>query len=325
MKPIVWEAAPGALDALLATRQFVFADLYTISLANGVAGVTQPLRFTTADIDIACNGHVWTHRGPLIGHDKNGQNATGHWKMGLDVDTWDFVVTPRTFDPITNTAFPDNIGGISWQAAARAGVFENAAIDVDQVFLPVWPKYGDVAQPTGVLNLFSGIVGPVDFSRTQVSFSLNSWLVLLGTAMPRNLYGASCKHSLFDVGCKLNRADFAVTGTVLAVDAPTTIETDVEPPAGSSGTFRLGYVGMTSGRNAGFSRPIAYWLPPNFSTGTNGGISLFQPFPFDIAVGDPLTVWPGCDKSHDTCGAFGNQLNFGGERFIPAPPVAYGV
>ena len=326
MKPILWEASAGALDALLATRQFVFADLYTITLPDGLSTVTQPLRYTTADIDVGYGGNTWLHGGPLVGSGgATGSRPTGHWKLGLDVDTWDVVIVPRAYDPVSDTAFPDNIGGIPWQAAVRAGLLDNAVITVDRAFAPVWPAWPVNAPftPAGVLNIFTGITGGVDFSRTQVALSIDSYLVLLSIAMPRNLYGAACKRNLFDIGCTLNRASFAVTGTVAALPERNIIQTYVTPPGGSSGTFTLGRVGMTSGRNAGFSRPIARWTPP--ADGAPGQMALYSPFPFSIAAGDPLVAWPGCDKSVGSCDAFGNGLNFGGERFIPAPSVAVGL
>jgi hypothetical protein len=38
-----------------------------------------------------------------------------------------------------------------------------------------------------------------------------------------------------------------------------------------------------------------------------------------VAPGDTFTIYPGCNKLRTTCQAFGNDINFGGQPFIPPP------
>jgi hypothetical protein len=70
---------------------------------------------------------------------------------------------------------------------------------------------------------------------------------------------------------------------------------------------------MTSGLNNGFSQTIKDWNAPN--------LDLLGSLPFDVAVGDTFTAYPGCDWSTGAqgCGGFNNLPNFGGEPYIPPP------
>ncbi len=75
--------------------------------------------------------------------------------------------------------------------------------------------------------------------------------------------------------------------------------------------FAGGVATFTSGANVGISRDVLEWD----STGRN--MRVFLPFPFDIEVGDTLTIQPGCDKRLATCKTFNNVLNFRGEPHVP--------
>lgn len=317
MKTPVWEATAGATIALLATKTFVFADLYTFTLVIGGS----VLRYTTADVDMGYGGTTWTHGGPLFEQAGGSNRPTAHWKVGLDVDTWQIGIVPRPVEPTTGAAYPDCIGTVQWLAAAVAGYLDGAVVTVDRAYLPAWPAYPFTppVTPTGVVRLFAGRVAEVDIGRTAVAVSINSHLELLNQQMPRRLYQAGCINTLFDAGCSLSAAAFAVSGTIAAATAAGagTIASAASPPGGSSGSFAFGYLTVTSGRNAGFSRGIRAW-----TAGSPGSFALMSPFPFAFAGGETATFYPGCDKQLSTCGLYGNSLNFGGCPYIPAPETA---
>ncbi len=315
MKTVKYETSAGALVALLDTRSFAFADLYTITLAGGGTS----LRFTTADTDIGYGGDVWTHAGPLI--DQKSSRATAHWKIGLDTDTWQFTVAPRAVDPISGAAYPDKIGSVPWLAALQGGALDGAVVLVDRAFVAAWPDFprSPVVAPTGVVNIFTGRVATVDLGRTTAVISVNSHLELLDQQMPINVYQAGCRHTLFDAGCQLAASSFAVSGTAAAGSMPRVIVSNIGAPSGS-GTFTLGSLVMTSGLNAGFARSIRSWSPS--TGGASGSIILLSAFPYAVAAGDTFTAYPGCDKQLATCGLFGNTANFGGQPYIPPPETA---
>ena len=314
MKTVKYETSAGALLALLDTRSFVFAHLYTFTLASGPV-----LRYSTADVDIGYSGHTWVHGAPPF--DTQGQRSTGHWKVGLDTDTWSCVISPRAVDPITGAAFPDKIGGVPWLSAVRGGALDGAVVQVDRAHFPTWPSFplAGPAAPTGVVNIFTGRVATVDCGRTAAIISLNSHLELLDVQSPINLYQAGCRHTLFDSGCALSASAFGVTGTAAAGSTAAAVISTASAPGGSA-TFALGRIVFTSGQNAGFSRSVRVWTPP--SSGAGGNFTLLSPFPFPVAAGDTLVAYPGCDKQQATCTAFGNISNFGGEPYIPPPETS---
>jgi uncharacterized phage protein (TIGR02218 family) len=69
--------------------------------------------------------------------------------------------------------------------------------------------------------------------------------------------------------------------------------------------FAYGNLTMTSGDNDGISREVR-----SFSTGE---FILFQPFPYDVEVGETYSVYAGCNKQLATCrDKFSNVINFQG-------------
>jgi Uncharacterized conserved protein (DUF2163)/Phage conserved hypothetical protein BR0599 len=317
MKTPIWEATTGALMALLFpevktldSRRFAYFDLYTISCASGPV-----LRYTTCDRDVGYGGTVWSGRTVRI--EPAGQRtALFHAKVGLDVDTWQASIYPRPVDDITGAAYPDKIGSTPWLAAAAAGALDGATATIDRAYfsMPLPAPQVAALTPVGVLRLFAGLVGNVDLGRSGVSLSINSHLELLNVQMPRNLYQAPCPHTLFDAGCGLSAASFAVSTACATGSTRYVLVSSATPPGGSSGTFTLGRVTFSSGLNSGFSRSIRLW--------DGATMSLTTPLPFDVAVADTFTVYPGCDKQLGTCVLFSNRLNFGGQPFIPAPETA---
>lgn len=328
MKAPIWESSPGALmnNLLFPTtvgtpRQFAYFDLYTFSTIGGPV-----LRYTTADMDISYTDslgvlNVWTSKQVRIGSTQN--RALAHWKVGLDVDSWQIEIFPRSVDDLTGATYPDLIGSVPWLAALRAGALDAARVTVDRAFfpLPLVPLFGGtVIQPLGVLRLFAGRVAEADCSRSGAVLTFNSHLDLLNTLMPHNLYQSSCSHVLFDSGCQLDKNAFATSHTILVnFDSNKMFRIAFFTVPGNTLTF--GRAVFTSGQNNGFSRGIRGENAnpaPGFMD-----ILLNAPAPFTMQPGDTVTLYPGCDKSTAACSVdFNNLINFGGEPFIPAPEVA---
>jgi hypothetical protein len=332
MKPPKWEATVGALATFLGSRPqgALICDLYTFAFAGNVNGGA-PLLYTTADVDIAVPypGGAWlvetgaplaappvatgttTWSSSLVYFDQLMNKAYGHWKIGLDVDTWQVICTPTPQATIGNQGF---------LAALRAGALDGAVVAVDRAFIDnrAGLRYAPSLTPLGVVNIFTGRVAEVDLGRSNAVISINSHLELLNQNMPRNLYQAACRWTLFDSACGLAAATFRTSGTVAAVPAPNSnqLQATLAAPNGS-GTYALGRIAMTSGANEGFSRGVRAW-----SAGSPATLTLMTPFPFPVAVGDAFDAYPGCDKLLTTCEAFTNQVNFGGMPFVPAPEAA---
>jgi len=306
------------------TSQLFVWRIYTITLSGG--GI---LRFADSDFDIkaaASTGPLniagQTYPSSSVRIDAKQSKTQAHWKIGLDTDQYVLALMPRPFDPVTGAQFPDKIGGVAWLQAAQAGALDAADFQVDEAYfdaLPTWPMPAGGASPVGCRTIFAGVIAEVDTTNALAVLTVNDYRSLLSYSMPRHFYQAQCRHTLFDVGCQLDAANFAVPGSVAAGSTASTIigagpGAGLARPAGS-GTYTLGRIVFTSGSNNTFQRTIRNW---------DGGntLSLLNPLPFTPQVGDTFTVYPGCDKTLTACQAFNNSINYGGQPFVPPPEVA---
>lgn len=315
MKSPLWETSPGALVALLNAMRdeagsFTKAHLYTLDLADGGT-----LSFTDADLDVYVPGlgvELWSSTGVRV--DGAASRSTGHWKRGLDVDSWLVTVSPRAVDAVTGAAYPDKIGTVPWLQAAAEGALDGAQVFVDRAYFAAWPQpWTPRATPVGVIRMFAGEPAEVDVADITVSITLRDFRERLSTQTPTGVFQAGCRHTLFDPGCTLDAADFAVAATCIGGTTQAVLKSMVAAPAGSA-TYTLGRIVMTSGRNDGFQRTVRHWEA--------GSFSLLNPLPFEVAAGDTFDAYPGCDKRQATCTAFANLSNYGGESFIPAVETA---
>lgn len=81
-------------------------------------------------------------------------------------------------------------------------------------------------------------------------------------------------------------------------------------PAEDTNLYIIGELEMTGGNNSGQRRPI-------LSDGSNT-ITVLWPFPNVVANGDTYNLFPGCDKTAETCDlTFDNDENFRGFLYIP--------
>ena len=319
MKVAKYETSAGALATYLASRPQTTAmfDLYTIQFAGDINGGA-PLTFTTADVDILVpySPTPVTYSSQLIYFDQLNNKAVGHWKVGLDVDTWQVLVTPTAQAKIGNQPF---------LSAIRAGALDGAVVLVDRCFIDnrVGLPFKSVQSPLGVVNIFTGRIAEIDFGRTSAALSINSHLELLNVNIPRNLFQAGCRWTVYDAGCTLNRASFAVTGSIHLNSSSNALSVNLGTSPTGSATLALGYIEMTSGPNKGFTRLIRTYAPASPPPSAPCALTLIAPFPFQITAGETFTAYPGCDRQLSTCIEFNNETNFGGAGpFIPVPETA---
>jgi uncharacterized phage protein (TIGR02218 family) len=286
------KTASPALVALLASNQYLYADLFTISLVGGGT-----LYYTNADGGLNYGGNYYACTSPRI------QRSGAKTAIGVQVDTLTIQIFGGASELIQGVPFP--------QFAVNGG-FDGAEISVDRCYMNT---FGDTS--AGTLNVFFGDVTEVKPSRTAVELTVSSKLELLNISMPRNLISPGCIHNLFDAGCTLAKASFAAAGTVATGSSTNVIET--ASLAQAAGYFTFGTITFNSGINAGVSATIkAHVLTSGTAT-----LTLMAPLQSPPAAGDTFMVYPGCDKSMATCSAtFNNLLNFRGWPFVPSPTAS---
>jgi uncharacterized phage protein (TIGR02218 family) len=283
------KAASAGLITLLATgKQFAMSDLYTFTLAD-----TSLLRYTSANADEVVSGHTFSALGPKV---KRGATRT---VIGVEVDTLNLTLQVNQ----TKTQ-----GGVPLAQFALNGGFDGARLKLERSFASAWG-----VAPAGTLTLFCGRVSDIDISGTEIAMQVKSDLELLNVQVPRNVFMASCIHSLYDSGCGLAAGAFTVTGNTTANSTKTSIHCNLTNP---TGYFDLGTVRFTTGQCAGVERTV--------KRHTTGVLVPSFPLPYVPAAGDLFETKPGCDKLQATCNAkFSNQGNFRGFPYIPTPESSY--
>ncbi len=222
------------------------------------------------------------------------------------------VVTGLEVDTLTVTFYPTSanlIGSVPFLQAVSRGVLDGADFTLERAFItPDWQSLA------GTIIRFQGRISDIpEYGRTAIPVTVKSDLEILNVKMPRNIYQPNCRRTLYDLGCSVNRAAYAVSGTAQSGSTASMVVCGI---AQAAGYFDLGTIEFTSGQNAGVTRTVKSY--------TSGVFNVVPPLPYAPASGDGFTCYPGCDKLQTTCSAkFNNLINFSGEPFIPAAETAY--
>lgn len=288
------------LIALLASDQFVMADMLTITLQSGTIA-----RYTSWDQDLTVGGNSY-----LSGDVKFARDRVA-LKVGVEVDTMALTL----WADATNT-----IASVPVLQLVRSGGMDGARVKVDRLFMPSASITANVS--AGTASVFSGRVTDVQVSRTEARLNVASDLTLLNIMMPRNMYQPGCIHTLFDddmlalgktaVGCTLDKTSYAETLAVAAYPVSTAAVIYPAVATKPDAYYDLGYVVFTSGANNGLKRTVKSYA--------RGIFTLSNPLPNVPAAADGFTAYPGCDKMQATCTTkFSNVVHFRGFPFIPTP------
>lgn len=180
-----------------------------------------------------------------------------------------------------------------------AGLWDFAAFKISRV------NYRDLSMGEEVLRV--GTIGNVKTGKSSFNAELRGITQPLQQATGR-IYQVPCDADLGDNRCKVNLADFTVTGTVTSVTNQSIFEDSGRGEA--NGYFAFGLLTFTSGDNEHFQMEVKEFQ--------GGQIKLQQAMPQPIQVGDTYSVYAGCDKSLGTCiNKFTNVINHRGFPHVP--------
>jgi uncharacterized phage protein (TIGR02218 family) len=291
MKP----ASPELIALLQDSDAFLMADCFTFTLNDGAV-----LRYTTAVVPVTVGGQVFAADGPMV------SGLKYKIAVGLDVDEQDITILARP---------TDLVGGVPFLAAMRKGVFDGATIQRERAFLASWQQ-----PAVGSVILFHGRVSTIDkIGRTQAQLKVKSALVLLDIDMPRNIFQASCLHTLGDAGCGIDLAGFTTTGTVSAGSTVSVLNWSGEGSVqAQTKYYEQGTLTFTGGGNDGVQVTVK-------TTDDAGRLTLIYPLDDAPAAGDSFTICAGCDHSlgQNGCAKFNNTARFRGFPYVPPPETAY--
>lgn len=305
------------LNNILNGRQFITADLITVTLQNGTT-----LHYCSGPKDIVFNGNTYTSGGipdsTAFGGpfwDRKDAKAKVVWQIGSGNDS-------LTIDVIPGAA---TVGGMSFLNAVKNGLFDNADFLLQRAFMTT---YGVIPSTFCAVTMFQGLIGVINADRAVATFQIDDYRVLFNQQMPKWLFAANCQNTLYDANCTVNAAANASSGTVASgsslsfLNVSTTNSTGITGNA--SGWFDNGKVVFNTGQNAGLSIAVSSW-----STSL-GQITFTSLVPFPFSTTDTFTAYPGCDRSTGTGGCsknwlstgstvFSNIANFRGMPYIPDP------
>lgn len=280
-------ASPALIALLNSGTDFQQADLWTITLSGGSV-----IRWSGADKALTTNGHTYA-LGPLI------ERTTISEKTGLEAVSMDITITGDDSDTINNVPVV--------QFIAQRG-FDGALVKLERAFFPTWND-----PVTGTILRFSGKVTSVNEVKGEsAQVTVSSWLMLLDTMMPSDLYQASCLHTVYDSGCGLNPTSFAATGAVTSTGTNTSFNVGLTMV---SNDYAQGRIVFNNGANAGLQRGV--------KSNTSTNVTTVAPFPYVPSPGDSFTIYKGCDRTMGTCkNKFNNLLNYKGTDFVPVPEAS---
>ena len=281
------KTASAGLIALLNSNQFLYADIFNITLNSGAV-----LFYTNGDGDLIVSGN--TYSGTTVKIERDTVKAT----VGIQVANMGVKLFP---------ASSDTIGGIPFPQFACNGGFDGAYLLVQRMYMA---SYGDTS--AGALHVFSGRVSEVTPSRTEIHLNVTSDTELLNVSMPRNIITAGCMHTLFDAGCTKIKTNYASTASCASGSTSTQLNCGLSQ---ATDYFSLGTILFTSGANTGATRTVKDYTPGTFV--------LSRALDYTPTVGDSFTAYAGCDKTQATCTSkFSNAANFKGFPFVPVPETS---
>jgi uncharacterized phage protein (TIGR02218 family) len=278
---------PTELQALFDSgKELIKADLMTITLSGG-----QVMRWTDHDRLVTIAGTTWQlGAGFTTGRMK--------WSAGVEVDTQNISLYA---DGGTT------INGVPALHFINGGGFDAARFDLWRAFTD------DVANGwVGKLHRFSGKVSDIDRpTKVEALLTLRSVFELFNQQLPKNVHQPTCDLSVYSTPCGVSRASKTVYGTVTGGSDPRRLSFTDSGLTQPDGYFSLGGVRGTSGANAGVLRTVR--------SSAAGVVTVVQPWPLPVAIGDTFAIYPGCDGTRATCrDKFENVIRFRGEEWIPS-------
>ena len=294
MRTITPQPGYDAADvrALIDSRQFAFADCYTVTPRYG-----DPLLLTRCGKGVTVvpltGGSAITYLSP-----RNLQVEGLMLRVGIGTEA-DEQEMSFSYDSTAQA------WGIPMPRAIQLGRLDGATISRDRFFAKSFrdPWLGGIP-------LFRGRMASVDsISRVSARFKIKSDLILLNIQMPRDLFQPGCVHTLYAPGCALDKDDFKTIGTVETGSTSLDIQW-----AGATSEFSLGMVYIDTPEGVTLVRTILH------STGTS--LELAYPLDFVPSPGLTFEAYPGCNRSYDRCGEFNNQEHYKGFPFVPVAETA---
>lgn len=282
----------ATLEAWLPTaRQVGIAELLTVT-----AGATT-WRYASSVDDVVDGADTYLGSASVGGLIWDRTSLT--FKSGVELSDCTVTLHPRA---------ADTINALPVAQALDAGVWDTATLLLSRAY------FDDVGALVGVLDRYAGRLGKISAEGGDLAVSIRPLSDVFNRQVPP-VYQAGCANTLYDTGCGVDRSAWTVAGTVQTGSTATTVYTGLTV---DDGYYTGGVVAFTSGPLLGVTRTVR-----NYSA-DGGAVTFWQPLPSAPAVGDAVTLTPGCDRSLGSagCARFDNRLRYRGQPYIPPPETA---
>lgn len=185
------------------------------------------------------------------------------------------------------------------ESDVMAGLYDHAEVDVFKVN---WASPGD-----GQIYLQKGRVGDVDIQGGIFIAEVRGRMQVLQSNINK-MYAPVCRARLGGDECGVDLESYGVNSSITGETATRVF---VCPSLGAVvDYFSRGLLTWTTGANAGLSSEV--------KENTDTSITLMMNPLFPVESGDTFRIYPGCDKSLETCRDFyNNVVNMRAEPFIP--------
>lgn len=272
------------------------ADLYTFTLVDGTI-----YRLTNADVSLTYGGNTWTADGSVL------KRSNIRKTCRMEVDTLNVELSALT-----------SLGGKTIGRMAKEGDFYAGRLKLDHLVGPDLPTalfYGPI------LAYYEGRIAGTQLSNNVVRMAVESDIAALDrTTLPRFRFDLMCAHAVYDANCTLNKASFTDTGTASGTLTTLQVQTTAAAIiARAADYYNLGVLRFTSGALSGQRQAVKAFS-------VSGGVATFTmqlPFTAAPVAADAFSVYPGCDRTLNTCvDKFNNRANFRGFTHVPAPEGA---
>lgn len=275
----VSDALSQHLDA---DKRFISCDLYELNFRSGLSYF-----YADTDRDVIFGGRTYVADGPII------QRTAIKTASQVSVDKLTLTIHANE---------QDTLGGVPLMAVAHNGGFDGATLKLRRAF------FDDKGNIIDAIDLFTGNCEVKSGGGLTVQLEVKSVVQRLNTEWPNRRYYPQCPYCIYDSDCGVDINRYRKRVRVDQVPAHNTL---IFNTTFSNGYYTAGGIEWLSGPLTGQAVQIM--------TSENNRITFMNPTDAQPRIGDEAYIYPGCDKTPQTCKAKFN--NFNRNRATPYVPL----